>query len=222
VELKLNHKRTIFTLILLCYALVCTGQAFTFVFLNSKPDKIELPKEEVDRIMKGHMDNIYRLAKEGKLIVAGPFEGGGGIFILNTSSIDEAKQWLSTDPGVQANRWNVEILPYTPRIGSACAVGEPYEMVTYHFTRFTPQVTKVTTGNYPEILQRHNAYIKNQFSTTGNVIAEGTFGDHEGGILILKGELQKEIIEADPGVQEALLQFDIKKLWVAKGSFCEK
>ena len=34
--------------------------------------------------------------------------------------------------------------------------------------------------------------------------------------------LQKEIIEADPGVQEALLQFDIKKLWVAKGAFCEK
>ena len=172
--------------------------------------------------MQGHMDNINRLAKEGKLIVAGPFEGGGGIFILNTTSVEEATQWLSTDPGVQANRWNVEILHYTPRIGSACAVGEPYEMVTYNFIRFTPQVTKVTTGNYPEIFQRHDDYIKNQFSATGNVIAEGTFGDHEGGILILKGELQKEIIEADPGVQEALLQFDIKKLWVAKGAFCEK
>lgn len=214
--------RIIITILLVLHVLSCSGQAFTFVFLNIKPDKKELPKEEIDKIMQGHMDNINRLAKEGKLIVAGPFEGGGGIFILNTTSIDEAKQWLSTDPGVQANRWNVEILPYTPRIGSACAVGENYEMVTYHFIRFTPQVTKVTTGNYPEILKRHDDYIKNQFSATGNVIAEGTFGDHEGGILILKGEFQKEIIEADPGVQEALLQFDIKKLWVAKGAFCEK
>jgi uncharacterized protein YciI len=214
--------RIIITIILVLHVLSCSGQAFTFVFLNSKPDKKELPKEEIDKIMKGHMDNINRLAKEGKLIVAGPFEGGGGIFILNTISIDEAKQWLSTDPGIQANRWNVELLPYTPKTGGVCAVGEPYEMVTYNFIRFAPQVTKVTTGNYPEILKRHDDYIKNQFSTSGNVIAEGTFGDQEGGILILKGELQKEIIEADPGVQEALLQFDIKKLWVAKGSFCEK
>jgi len=213
--------RPIYTLIFLFHVLACSGQTFTFVFLNSKPDKKELPKEEIDRIMKGHMDNINRLAKEGKLLVAGPFEGGGGIFILNTNSVEEATQWLSTDPGIQANRWNVEILPYTPRIGSACAVGEPYEMVTYNFIRFTPQVTKVTTGNYPEILQRHDAYIKRQFSTTGNIITEGTFGD-QGGILILKDELQKETIEADPGVLEALLQFDIKKLWVAKGSFCEK
>lgn len=51
--------------------------------------------------MKGHMANINRLAKEGKLIVAGPFDGGG-VFILNTTSTDEARLWLNTDPGVQA------------------------------------------------------------------------------------------------------------------------
>lgn len=196
--------------------------SYTFVFLNNKPDKKELPKEEVDKIMQGHMDNITRLAKEGKLLVAGPFEGGGGIFILNTTSVAEAKEWLSTDPGVQANRWNVEVLPFQPRIGSVCVVGEEYEMTTYHFIRFTAQVTKVTTGNYPEILKRHDDYIREQFSKTGNIIAEGIFGDYDGGILILKGELQQEVIEADPGVQETLLQFEIKKLWVAKGSFCEK
>jgi hypothetical protein len=41
-------------------------------------------------------------------------------------------------------------------------------------------------------------------------------------MLVLRGEVSKEIFEADPGVQEALLQVDIKKLWIAKGSFCEK
>ena len=214
--------RTVITIVFALQLLSCSAQDYTFIFLNTRTDKQELSKEEVDKIMQGHMDNINRLAKEGKLIVAEPMEGGGGIFIFNTTSADEARQWLSTYPGVQANRWNIEILPYTPRTGGACSVGEPYEMVTYHFIRFTPQVTKVTSGNYPEILQRHDAYIKNQFSTTGNVIAAGTFGDHDGGILILKGELQKEIVEADPGVQEALLQVSIKKLWVAKGSFCEK
>ena len=80
------------------FSSVCVAQTHTFVFLNSRKDKPELPKEELDKLMDGHMKNIERLAKEGKLIVAGPFEGGGGIFIMNTSSVKEASEWLSTDP----------------------------------------------------------------------------------------------------------------------------
>src|SRR5688572_16624600 len=85
---------------------------YTFVFLNKKTDASQISAEESKKIMQGHMDNINRLAKEGKLLAAGPFKGGGGIFILNTTDLTEAKTWLSTDPGVQANRWNIELLPY--------------------------------------------------------------------------------------------------------------
>jgi uncharacterized protein YciI len=214
--------RTVLIFVFLLTSLICSAQDFTFVFLNSNPDKKEISKEESDKIQQGHMANINRLAKEGKLIAAGPFEGGGGIFIFNTTSVDETKEWLSTDPGVKANRWNLEILPYHPRIGSVCAVGENYEMVMYTFVRFTAQVTKSTSVDYPDILRRHDEYIKEQFSKTDSVVTEGIFGEYDGGILVLKGEVQKEIIEADPGVQEALLQFDIRKLYIAKGSFCEK
>jgi uncharacterized protein YciI len=211
------------TLILFLSAniMVCSGQSFTFIFLNTKKDRQALPAEEVKKIMDGHLANIGRLAKEGKLIVAGPFDGGGGIFILNTTSLDTASKWLSTDPGIKANRWNVEMLPYQPRTGGVCAVGENYEMTNYHFIRFTAQVTKSTTRNYPDILRRHEAYIQEKFSKTGSVVTEGVFGN-DGGILVLRGDLQKEIFDEDPGVQEALLQVDIKKLWIAKGSFCEK
>lgn len=211
------------TFILLITSTLAFAQqsSFTFVFLNSKRDKAELPQEEVKKIMDGHMTNINRLAKEGKLLAAGPFEGGGGIFIFKTTSVDTAAKWLSTDPGVQAKRWNIEILPYQPRTGGVCPVGENYEMTNYHFIRFTAQVTKSTAVNYPDILRRHDEYIKEKFSKTGNVITEGIFGN-DGGILVLKGEMQKEIVENDPGVQEALLQVDIKKLFIAKGSFCEK
>jgi hypothetical protein len=38
----------------------------------------------------------------------------------------------------------------------------------------------------------------------------------------MRGELQKEVIEADPGLQEGLLDVTYKTLWIAKGSFCEK
>ncbi|MBK5277937.1 MAG: hypothetical protein JJE09_03635 [Bacteroidia bacterium] len=194
---------------------------FIFTFLNTKVDKVELPKEEVDKIMKGHLANINKMAKEGKLLVAGPFEGGGGIFIFKSTSVEEVNEWISEDPGIKANRWDVEILPFTIRAGGACAVGETYEMTMYHFIRYNPNLTKFTIGDAPLTFKRHDDYLK-KIEVTGNVIAEGNFGDREGGILILKGDLETEVIEFDPAVQEGLLELDFKKLWVAKGSFCEQ
>jgi len=194
---------------------------FTFVFLNARTDKAALPEDELKKIMDGHMANINRLAKEGKLIAAGPFDGGGGIFIFKSNSVEQVKEWLQTDPGVQANRWNVEILPYTPRVGSVCSVKEPYEMVTYQFIRFVPNIAKYTIGTLTDSFKKHDAYLKS-IAKTGNIITEAIFGATEGGILIMKGEVQREVIENDPAVLEGVLEADFKKLWIAKGSFCEK
>ena len=213
-------KLLILLFVLCSNLLLAQSNQYTFVFLHKKENP-ELPKDQVDKIMEGHMANIGRLAKEGKLLVAGPFEGGGGLFILNTTSKEEAKNWLITDPGIKANRWTIEMLPFTPRIGSACAVGEKYEMIMYSFIRFTATISKFTASTYPQIMQRHDEYLK-QLNLTGNVIAEGIFGDHDGGILIMKGTVTSELFENDPGVQESLLELSIKDLWVAKGSFCEK
>ena len=42
---------------------------------------------EVKKIMEGHLANINRLAKEGKLTAAGPLDEGGGIFIFRYNYI---------------------------------------------------------------------------------------------------------------------------------------
>lgn len=58
-----------------------------------------------DSIFTGHMANIDRLAKEGKLVVAGPFANGGdkrGLFIFNVATVEEAKQLVETDPVIQS------------------------------------------------------------------------------------------------------------------------
>jgi uncharacterized protein YciI len=197
------------------------SKVYTLVFLHKKSDAEVLPKEKIDSLMKGHMANINRLASEGKLLAAGPFDGGGGLFILNTTNKDEAQQWLSTDPGVRAKRWNIELLPYKPRTGGVCPVGEPYEMVSYQFVRFDAVVSKFNASTHVDIIRKHDEYVRS-IVTTGNVVTEAVFGDTDGGILIVKGDLQKEVIEADPGVQEGLLEVVYKTLWIAKGSFCEK
>lgn len=167
------------------------------------------------------MANITRLAKEKKLAAAGPFEGGGGIFIFRSKSKKEVEDWLNTDPGIQAKRWDVEIQSYSPRVGSVCSVGEPYEMVLYNFVRYTLNTSKDTYGMIAEGMKDHQQYIK-ELSAAGNIITEASFGDDEGSILIMKGEISKELIEKDPAVQKQVMTAELKKLYIAKGSFCEK
>jgi uncharacterized protein YciI len=214
-------KKSLILLFVLLSASFCGYGQYTFVFLHKKSDSEQLPKDQVEKIMKGHMENMERLAKEKKLLAAGPFDGGGGLFILDTQEPTEAKEWLSTDPGVQSNRWNIEMLPYKPRYGGVCPVGEKYEMTNYTFIRFTPVVSKFTTSTYPEIIEKHDAYLK-RLVDAGNVVTEAIFGVNDGGILIMKGEVDDKTLQSDPGVQEGLLELDIKKLFIAKGSFCEK
>jgi len=197
------------------------AQGLVFVFLHHKADKPELPKEQVDKIMEGHMANIKNMAKDGKLLVAGPFEEGGGIFIFNSFSVEEVTQWLNNDPGVKAQRWNVEVQPYQWQVGQPRLVSEPIEMTTYQFVRFIPYIAKFNINDIPELLKKHDDYLK-EIQKTGNVVAEGTFGDTEGGILVIKGDLNKTVIESDPAVQEGLLEIEIKKWFVARGAFGEK
>lgn len=212
--------RLLLLVLLLNPVTLCFSQSktYSFVFLHKKSQAEQLSKEQLEKLMEGHLANIERLAKEGKLLVAGPFDGGGGIFILNTTSIDEARLWLSTDPGIQANRWDIEILPYTPRIGAVCTAKEPYEMVTYNFVRFVEKST--ANENNEVILKQHHDFIL-AIKKNGNIITEGIFAAG-GSILILKGEMDDTQFESDPAIQRGIISMEHKKLWIAKGSFCEQ
>jgi uncharacterized protein YciI len=216
-------KNLIIALFLITTSLTVAGQdQHTFVFLHKRTDLPQLPKEEVDKIMEGHMSNIVRLASEGKLISAGPFDGGGGIFIFRPgSTAEEVKVWLSTDPGVVAQRWNIEILPYTPFAGGVCSVKEPYEMTSYHFIHFKPNVMKFNVQNAEQTVKNHNAFVK-KLAEGGNVVTAASFGGLDGGILVMKGDLQEEVILQDPAVVAGLFEPEFKKLYIAKGAFCEK
>lgn len=207
-------------LVLLSFESIGQSQ-YTFVFLHKKPDAEQLSKEASDKIMEGHMANINKLAKEGKLLAAGPFDGGGGIFIFKSSSAKEVTEWMSSDPGVQAKRWNIEMLPYEPKIGGVCAVGEKYEMTNYTFIHFKPKVYKFNVQEAAETVAEHDKFIK-QLSKGGNIITYASFGGTDGGILVMKGEVQQEVVLEDPAVKGALFEPEFKKLYIAKGSFCEK
>jgi len=74
------------------------------VILKTGPTNVPEGKER-DEIFKGHFANIHRLAEEGKLVVAGPFDGEGGwrgMFIFNVTTIEDAKALTATDPVIKS------------------------------------------------------------------------------------------------------------------------
>lgn len=75
-----------------------------------------LPKITQDSIFKGHMENINRLAAEGKLIVAGPMGKNEmnyrGIFIFDLEQIEEAKKLVDTDPVIKSKMMTAEYFPW--------------------------------------------------------------------------------------------------------------
>jgi uncharacterized protein len=70
----------------------------------------------IDSCFTGHMANITKLSESNQLTVAGPFEKNEsdfrGLFILNVSTIDEAKELLKTDPAIKENLLKAELYPW--------------------------------------------------------------------------------------------------------------
>jgi uncharacterized protein YciI len=97
--------------------------SFILVLLVRPPNAPEKPKAELDQLQEGHMANMRRLADEGKLFKAGPTEDFSGrnvrgIFILKTDSLEQAKEWVATDPTVKAGRLTPEFMKWYVQKGS--------------------------------------------------------------------------------------------------------
>lgn len=88
------------------------GAEFVLVYLKTGPTKPS--PEQSKEVFAGHMANMKRLADEGKLIIAGPFarprdKSWRGIFVFDTPSVEAAKAWTATDPGVVSGVFATEM-----------------------------------------------------------------------------------------------------------------
>jgi uncharacterized protein YciI len=198
-----------------------------FVFLNTNPNRAELPEAEVNEIQRQHMANMDSLATEKLLLAAGPFHGGGGLQIIAASDFAEAEKLVNSDPAVKAGRFNTEILPLNMGVGGICPVMEPYEMVEYQFIRYIP-VEKAVAEESPKKLEkyikRHLNYIKANYYEN-KLIANADFGPGMGGFLVAfknDDEDFEGFINYDPYIKSGLYTYDVRILWIAQGTFCER
>lgn len=87
---------------------------YFFVMLTKGANRTQ-DSVTAEKIQEGHMANITRLAKMGKILVAGPFGDDSnwrGIFIFDCKTKEEVEEYLKTDPAVKSGRLGYDIRPW--------------------------------------------------------------------------------------------------------------
>lgn len=87
---------------------------YVMAYLKRGPNR---SKDSATRaeLQRAHLENITKMAEEGKLVLAGPFLDDGevrGIYIFNVETIEEAESLTNTDPAIQAGSLVMELHPW--------------------------------------------------------------------------------------------------------------
>ena len=90
---------------------------YVLALLKTGPnDSAITDKEKRAELFKGHFAMINRLAGEGKLSLAGPFNDEKkefrGLYVFNVETIEEAQKLTETDPSIMAGIFKVEFIKW--------------------------------------------------------------------------------------------------------------
>ena len=87
---------------------------YVFAYLRRGPNR-DLDSLEAANLQRAHLDNIQRLAQEGKLVLAGPFMDDTdirGIYVFAVESLEEAEKIALSDPAIEAGSLEMELHPW--------------------------------------------------------------------------------------------------------------
>ena len=90
-------------------------QPLVLAVLRAGTPKEPLDNAQLQEVSAQHMANIERLVKEGSLLFAGPLvptpgtSKDRGIFVLNVSTLDEARKLVATDPAIAAGALDAQL-----------------------------------------------------------------------------------------------------------------
>ena len=112
----MRRKLAYFALLLGLPAAAQPPVPYWVVFLRPDPARKPITPEEGKRIMAAHMANIQRMADQGVIVAAGPFDDKpttiSGIFVFGPRSLAEAERIAASDPTVVQRRNTVDVHPW--------------------------------------------------------------------------------------------------------------
>lgn len=87
---------------------------YVMAYLKKGPNRSQ-DSVTAANLQKAHINNIVRMANEGKLVLAGPFIDDyevRGIYVFDVKTVEEARALTETDPAIQAGRLVMELHPW--------------------------------------------------------------------------------------------------------------
>jgi hypothetical protein len=216
--------RPVLILLIVCGAVSLSAQEhYRIVFLNTNPYREELPKAAVDSLQKGHMANIDSLWRTGDLLAAGPFDGGGGIFIFPDFAEEHVSEILKSDPAISAHRFNIESYRITVPTGAICPVEEGYQMRYYSFIRYESTLPYQLEPDY-EMIKDHLIYLEGRPDTLTLNFHAWIDGQPGCGFMEIGNEMSRTMsdwLDGSPLFATGSISYTYRKIWMAEGVFCE-
>lgn len=208
-------------------------ETYQFGLLKRGPKWTGGNSPEIQKIQEGHMANINKMARAGKLLAAGPMGDDGeirGVFIFKASSLNEARSLAAEDPAIKAGRLTLELHDWLGPKSIGAKLQEElktnpnpkYTMTKYYLTllKRSPKRTDFALPESQKLITDHISNAKRMMAAR-TFVAAGPFdekGDLRGIFVIAAGSLEEAqtIADADPAVKAGLLTAEIHPWYVAK------
>ena len=198
---------------------------FEMVILKQGPNA--MPADwDTSSLRQEHLAYVHSLFETGKAIIAGRIPDDPelrGVFIFNTKSADEAKEWISGDPAVKAGHFTIELHPWwaEPVMKKLTAVPQKNETAYLAFLVRGDKWTADKTPATEAIQKAHLANIE-KLAQTKKLVVAGPFGDDGTlrGIFVFRVDSIEEaraLANTDPAVQAGRLALQIHPWIVPEG-----
>ena len=197
---------------------------YQLVLLKRPQNAPELDRDALERLQQAHMANISRLAKEGKLVLAGPLLDDGplrGIFALKTTSGKQAEQLTNSDPAVQAHRLTPEFHIWIQPTSTFRTPPESSPMENYVLVLYLKSETFHWPSAPDPVFRRHLEYLQG-LRDSGRLAAGAPFrdGTGEASHLLIFATTQEEasdIVAKDPLVMAGMVRPELHSWMTKKG-----
>ena len=202
---------------------------YFLVFLRPDPARKTLTAEEMERIQTAHMANIHKMADDGVLMSAGPFDDAertiSGIFIFKVESLERAKAIAANDPTVVEHRNTVDVHAWEGPSG----IGDEYFRL-HRLDPKTPENMQMhpfcmllrgeqwdSKRNRKELLVAHERYV-GELRAAGKLGAGGRIEapDDLVGLVIFRPvqlEEAQQLMGEDPAVKAGVLRVEYHHWW---------
>lgn len=161
----------------------------------------------------------FQEAYQNRLTLAGWLEDGSMVYLLGTPSVPEAREWIEQIGYKESGSVSIELIPAAIRVNRLCSDNKTLE-ANYTFIRFDSHITKFNVRNAPQLFKIHDDHLK-KIKNTGNVVLEALFANDDGGVLVLRGKVEQEVIYSDPAVVNGFLSPQIYEMRLTGGSPCD-